>query len=242
MSDYKIIPLKSDKDNIEQPEAVKNNVIPRFASSILLIGRSGSGKSILCQNLIFDERFYGGFFDEVFLISPTAKSDSIQKQFNIPDSNIIDDLEIAPEKINSLMEFQRKSIVKNGVEKSLKLCFIFDDVIGDPKFMRTDILTKLFIACRHFNIHCVVCSQSYKSVPKRMRLQALMICLFPSSNNEIESICEDYCPNHHSKKEFFKIVKYATNEPYNFLTILNTVQMKDRYRKNLDTIISLKNK
>lgn len=238
---YKIIPLKTGKDKIEQPDAVKNKIIAKFPSSILLVGKSGSGKSILCQNLIFDERFYGKkFWDEIYLVSPTAKSDDIQKQFNIDNDNIFDDLDTAPEKIEQVLRFQREYIEENGIEKALKIVILFDDVVSDPHFMKNNVLTKLFISCRHYNVHCVVCTQSFKSVPKRMRIQSNMICFFPSSSNEVEALSESYTPPHHTKKDFYKLVEYATNLPFNFLTILTTEPFQTRYRKNLSTILKLK--
>ena len=41
------------------------------------------------------------------------------------------------------------------------------------------------------------------------------------------------------RENFKKLVQHATSEPYSFLHINNQVKMKDRYRKNLDTILSI---
>ncbi len=69
-----------------------------------LVGESGSGKSTLLANLLKDGRFYGpseqrpkGWFDKIFLFSPTANGDDIQKSLNIPKKNVFTDQEEATE-------------------------------------------------------------------------------------------------------------------------------------------------
>jgi len=241
MSDsfYEIKPLDTKKDLIKQPECVKNKVLPKHPFSVIINGKSGSGKSILTQNIIFDERFYGKYFDEIYLVSPTAKSDDIQKQFNIPETNIFDDLIQAPEQIQNILDFQRENIEKHGIDKSLKICFIFDDCISDKKFMAKEILTKLFISCRHYGASVVLCSQSWTQTQRRCRLQSHMICIFPSSQSEVDLLCDEFTPNGYNKKDFQRVVEFATDKPYNFLTIITTYPQKIRYRKNLNDVINL---
>lgn len=234
---YKIIPVKTNKDKIKQPDCVKYKILPKFPSTILVIGKSGSGKSILVQNILFDKRFYKDFFDEIYLVSPTAKSDDVQKAFKLDDDNIMTDLETAPQEIENILNFQRETIEEKGIENALKVCMVFDDCVSDQRFMKNEILTKLAISCRHYGVMTIINSQSYTTVPRRIRLQSHMICFFPSSFSEVQLLAEEYSPPHGTKKEFYKMVKQATNDDYNFLTILMTEPAKTRYRRNLANVI-----
>ena len=90
--DLAIRPIETSKDKIEQPELAKdeNMYIPPIGSSVIMSGKSGCGKSTLLANLLLDARFYGpseqkpkGWFDKIFLFSPTANGDDIQKSLGI---------------------------------------------------------------------------------------------------------------------------------------------------------------
>lgn len=106
---YKIVAPPSDKDKIKQPKAVEKGIIPKLGSSILMVGVSGSGKSVLVQNLICDDRFYEKkTFKHIFLVSPTADTDSIQKSLKLPEHCQITNLEAAPAALEKVYEYQKK--------------------------------------------------------------------------------------------------------------------------------------
>ena len=71
--DYKIEPVKTSKDSIKHPALSEEMVIPRLCSSTILVGKSGSGKSVLLHNLMTRKEFFLGCFDKTFLISPTVR-------------------------------------------------------------------------------------------------------------------------------------------------------------------------
>ena len=96
--DFQIAKIETSKDAIEQPELAKheNMYIPPLGSSVVISGKSGSGKSTLLANLLLDGRFYGpnplkpkGWFEKIFLFSPTANGDDVQKSLNIPKKYVI---------------------------------------------------------------------------------------------------------------------------------------------------------
>ena len=134
------------------------------------------------------------------------------------------------------------NIYKLFIEKALlkDLVIICDDCVGNKNFIKSDVLTKLAIHGRHNLCSSIICTQSYTKVPRVIRLQAQGLALFPSSQNECRLLCEDYCPPHKSKKDFNKIIDYATDEPFSFLYIQNhCADVKDRYRKKLGNIINI---
>lgn len=240
--DMSINKIDSSKDKIRNPPLAEEKMIPRLGTSTCLNGTTGQGKSTLLANLITDPRFFGhggGVFSHKFLISPTAEGDDVQKDLGIAAKCTISDLKKAPEIIKRIMELQKQAIVKKGNDKAPQIALIYDDVISDPKFMRTDEFIKSFIASRHYNLTTFVCSQSWTSVPRRCRLQCTNIFFFAAPQSEIELLSQEYTPPGFNKRQFFALVEYATREPYSFLYINKSAPMEERFRKNLDSIIDL---
>ena len=77
--DYKIEPVKTSKDAIKHPALSEEGVIPKLCCSTVLVGKSGSGKSVLLHNLMTRKEFFHGHFDKIFLISPTVRSTFLSK-------------------------------------------------------------------------------------------------------------------------------------------------------------------
>ena len=235
----KVLPTKKDK--IRQPELAKKEngmVIPPLGSSVLISGKSGSGKSTLLANLMLDKRFYKGWFDKIFLFSPTANGDDIQKQLNIPAKHVFTDLEEAPELLEVILRSQKDSLENTTADKAKQYAIIFDDVIGDTRFMNTKEFTQCFYQVRHVCCTTFICTQHFTRVPRVCRLQANFIMYFAGSMSEIEILVEEFAPPHMSKNEFRQLVVSATDGEYDFLTINMKVGWDTRFRKNLGELIS----
>ena len=100
------------------------------------------------------------------------------------------------------------------------------------------IVTKLFIRRRKLNISLVFIMQSYFKVPKDVRLNTTHFFIMKIPNKrELQQIAI----NHSSDinfKDFVKIYKKCTDEPYSFL-VNDTMLASDnplRFRKNLYNI------
>ena len=107
------------------------------------------------------------------------------------------------------------------------------EIMTNKKFQA--IIKQLFIRCRKLNISLVFISQSYFSVPKVVRLN-LTHYLIMNINNKRES--QNIAIDHSADidyKDFMKIYREYTKEPYSFLTIDTTLSASDllRFRKNL---------
>ena len=97
------------------------------------------------------------------------------------------------------------------------------------------LIKELFIRCRKLNISLVFITQSYFSVPKDVRLNSPHY-LIMKINNERE--LQNIAINHSGDidyKDFIKIYRECTREPYSFLTIGTTLPSSNplRFRKNL---------
>ena len=240
--DVTIKPLKTKKDDIKQPElASKDNgmMIPPLGSSVIISGKSGSGKSTLLANLLLDKRFYKGWFDEIFLFSPTANGDDIQKQLEIPKNHVFTDLEEAPQLLEVILRAQSTALEKTTADKAKQYALIFDDVIGDTKFMNTKEFTKCFYQVRHICCTTFICTQHFTRVPRICRLQASFIMYFRGSMSETEILVEEFAPPNMTKNEFRQMVVDATSDGFDFLTINMKVGWDTRFRHNLGDVITL---
>ena len=122
-----------------------------------------------------------------------------------------------------------------------KVLIVFDDMIADIMTNKNfqSIINELFIRCRKINISLVFITQSYFSVPKDVRLNSTHY-LIMKINKKRES--QNIAINHSADidfKDFIKIYRKCTKEPYNFLTIDTTLPSTNtlRFRKKLfDTL------
>ena len=94
-------------------------------------------------------------------------------------------------------------------------------VMSDEKAQQ--ILKELFIRCRKLNIPLCFLTQSYFSVPKDVRLNCTHYIIFKLNNKgDLQNIAINHSVDI-DYKDFIKIYRNCTREPFNFLTIDTTV-------------------
>lgn len=241
--------LDSSKDLIEQPRLAKDELklIPSRGYSIIINGASGSGKSTLLANYAKNPHFFGpsperpkGWFDKIFLFSPTADGDDIQKSLGIPKNHVCTDMEEAPAWIDAIFKAQKEKLDGGGkAHRTPQYWFIFDDVIGETRFMKDKTFMQCWYMIRHRNGTTTCCTQYYKRLPKTCRQQASFIHFFAGNQAEVEQIVEDFAPPLYTKKEFRNLVTRATLTQYDFLTVCMKVQWAYRFRQNLGKVLLL---
>ena len=102
-----------------------------------------------------------------------------------------------------------------------KILIVFDDMIADimtnKKFQA--IIKELFIRCRKLNISLVFITQSYFSVPKDVRLNSTHYLIMKiNSKRGLQNIAINHSADI-DYKDFMKIYRECTKEPFSFLTI-----------------------
>ena len=130
-----------------------------------------------------------------------------------------------------------KNIEKYRIGKKRKILIVFDDMIPDMINNKklNSIVTELFIRGRKLNISLVFITQSYFKVPKDVRLNTTHFFIMKIPNKrELQQIAL----NHSSDidfKDFIKIYKKCTAEPYSFLVNDDRLASDNslRFRKNL---------
>ena len=130
-----------------------------------------------------------------------------------------------------------KNIEDYNPGKKRKILIVFDDMIADMinnKKLNPEV-TELFIRGRNPNISIIFITQSYFKVPKDVRLNSThsFIMKIPNKRDLLQITL-----NHSSNidfKDFMKIYKKCTPEPYSFLVNDTTLPSYGplRFRKNL---------
>lgn len=242
-----ILRVDTSKDKIAQPPlaADPRKIIPPLGSAVIICGKSGSGKSTLLENLLTDPRFYGksaekpgGWFDKMFLFSPTAGTDDVLRSLGIPAKHVFTDISEAQTLLEVIQKSQKGKLEGGGKAHTVEqFAVIFEDIIGETTFMNTAEFKMMFYMVRHMNCTTFVSTQHFTRVPKVCRLQASFIFFFAGSRAEVEIVCDEFAPPMYTKREFEAFVNEATRGDHSFLTICMKVGWKHRYRRNLDEFV-----
>ena len=125
-----------------------------------------------------------------------------------------------------------------------KIIIVFDDMISDimtnKKFQA--IIKELFIRDRKLNISLVFITHSYFRFPKNVRLNSTHYLIMKIHNRrKIQQIAIDHSTDI-DYKDFLRIFRNCTNEPYSFLAIDTTLPADNlmRFRKNFSDFPLLK--
>ena len=208
--------------------------IPDHPCMILIIGGSGSGKTNALLNLINNQPD----IDKIYLYAKDPYEAKYQYLINKREKvglDHFDDPKAFMEYSNDMQDVY-KNIDDYNLRKKRKLLIVFDDMIADMINNKLNpVVTELFIRGRKLNISIVFIMQSYFKVPKDVRLNSthFFIMKIPKKR-ELQQIAL----NHSSDidfKDFMKIYKKYTKEPYPFLVNDTTLPSDDplRFRKNL---------
>ena len=209
--------------------------IPDHSYRILIIGGSGSGKTNALLNLINNHPD----IDKIYLYAKDPYEAKYQYLINKREKvglDHIDDPKAFMECSNDMQDVYKNIEDYNPIKKR-KVLIIFDDMIADMinNNKLNPVVTELFIRGRKLNICIVFITQSYFKVPKDVRLNSTHFFIMKIPNKrELQQIAL----NHSSDidfKDFMKIYKKYTKEPYSFLVNDTTLPSDDplRFRKNL---------
>ncbi len=234
-SKYELEIPETSKDKIPQPIAAQEGVLPKLHFSMLVIGGSGSGKSVLCFNII--KKFYRDAFDVVILISPTGKSDDIQNALGLPANRVITDMKQAEEALETIKKIQKETIDKEGYEKAKNILVYFDDIVSNTQFMNSPSVIDAFIKNRHYKFSTILSSQYYKAIPRRIRMQSACDIFFNCSETEMTTIAEDFEPPKVTRRRFIETLQTILEEPYQFITIMTHAPWAEKFRKGFTEII-----
>jgi len=234
--------LPTDKSKIPLTPEMKAGIIPRHGSSVLVCGKSASGKSNMVLNLFLKPNMYAGYFDLIFLVSATAQSgDDLWKNNlkELDEKSIMKPNKAGIARLEHILRTQQNKIKASGIESAPKICIIMDDCVFCKEFMKSDVVETLFLAGRHSSITSFILTQAYKAVPAKCRKQVNSIFFMAgAANSEHEALSEEHCPGGMRSKRFRQIIAAVLKQKYTFLYINKHLEEEDgRYKHNLDTIL-----
>ena len=96
----------------------------------------------------------------------------------------------------------------------------------------------MFTLLRHYLCSVCILSQSFKKIPRSIRINANFLAVFPSLESEVNIMLDEITPAGVTKKEFRDIITYCTTGKYDFMAINNHAEPNQRIRKNLSEIIN----
>ena len=186
----------------------------------LIIGPSGSDKT---NYLLYSiQKDNNNIIDKIYLYAKDLAGIKNLKDATafIEHSNTMDDVN------DDIEDYNKK--------RKRKVLIVSDDMISHvmSKKKAQQVLKELFIRCRKLNVSLCFLTQSYFSVPKDVRLNCTHYIILKLNNkSELQNIA-----NNHSAdidyKDFVKIYRNCTKEPYNFLTIDTAQTVDKRFKKN----------
>ncbi len=237
---YKIDVIETDKSKIPQRQCAKEGVMPKFPFSMLISGRSGSGKTNLMLNILTKEQLYGLFFHYILVFSPTAgEEDDTYKALKLPKENFI--REFNGDILQKIIDKRKEQIKKDKIEKVSKesrMLIILDDVIANKSFLESPEALKIFCLLRHYLVSVIVLLQSYVKLPKSLRKNCNAIMVFPAQQTEVERIIDEITPAGMKKREFEKVIDYCCADKYSFLYINYHAEKDQQIKKNLNEVIT----
>lgn len=213
------------------PRALKKFDLNHMTDNMtcLILGKRDTGKSTLIMDLLNKELSHIPFG---LLISG---SEMANEEFSnvLPDTFIFD--ELRTDKLEELMK--RQIILKKlyggksseAQPDSIKAFVILDDVTSDKNFANSNIMRKLFMLGRHYNICVIVTVHEVKgALPKGIRRNADFVFLLRDHSAETKADVYQTWGGPVTEEEFREAFNYATNG-YSALVINNRTRSTSPY-------------
>ena len=219
-------------------------------STQLLVGKRGSGKTVLSKKLIRELK--GVKKLNRFIISPTIHLDDTlhslfykENRFDKYDDSVLDTiLDIIKEdrkdedekfyyRINEDGERERiesRVGVKNpNYNEFLLMCDDCIEALGGG--VRPKALAQLTTRHRHYNLNIILTTQYYTSCSPIIRVNMMKFFIFPTNKKEIKKIADEHSIID-KPKEFEEYFREVTNKPYTPFIINYFKPMKNIYDDN----------
>lgn len=240
----KIYKMKDNTDSY----TIKKNKLFDLPMRLLLIGKSGNGKSSFLGNLLLRKDMYRDNYksENIFLFSGSlngdAKISTIRSELDIPEENLFD--RYNDDEINIVYDmlvdnYNQAIAMKEKPEHTL---IIFDDLSYTNKMKtskKESALDRLMCNGRKFLISTLVTAQKYSQLNTTARENCSGMILNKCSNKQIELIEADV-NFMDSKRKFMELFKTITDKK--FSTFIVNFSNETIYQdSNFDNICICKN-
>jgi GTPase SAR1 family protein len=181
---------------------------------MLLIGRRGSGKSVLLKDLLYNMR---DRVDYAMAMCPTVESAAMLRSC-LPGSSVFD--RFVGHKVEALIELAQDLATRNKVRNFL---LVLDDVMYDKGICRTPHFRNLFYNGRHYRITCILLLQYLVDLPPDLRAQIdyVFACREPILANRVK-LFKMFFGVFATQEEFDAVLERCTQN-YEVLCLDNTL-------------------
>lgn len=231
--------IESGMKGFPQNELMSQKVIPDMASSCIIVGGTGSGKTNLLVNLMLNKDFYRDYFDseEIYLFSANGKTDDLLMTMGLHDDRIITKNHI--KELGALIKRLNKRCEDEGKYDCKRACIIFEDLTSIKKLQDSEEFIKLFTENRHHAAMVFAMVHKYKGLNRTCRLQGHNFIIFPCQNSDLKQISEDHCPPLLDNKVFMKFISEGFKKDKEDSKPFFHINKKDtndrtKFRRNFD--------
>ena len=239
-----IKPYKTREFDSKQSQYGHADKLPMRA---IVLGPSGTGKTILLQNMILD--VYRGAFSRIYIFSPSIDVDYswepvkeyINKTMKVKDTKdepiYFDHYD--PQALEHIVSTQHKIaeyMKKQDYKKIYQILIVIDDFADDARFTRQDkLLHGLYTRGRHNFISTITSTQVFNMLSPIIRKNATAMYIYRLRNyKDLESLIEELSAVY-DKKTLMELYNTATSEPHSFWYInLMAKNKKDMFFMNYD--------
>jgi len=221
-----IKPLPDLHEDQTKDYAPNTHILPKPPFRVILSGKTSSGKTHCMLNLVLREDMYGKYFKHVLVISPNIYHDKAYEHLlkKSEDQQLISNKRrrvhfefytgYDPAEMEKHLH-HIKSAQEMGMNRPKLL--ILDDCITDPTLLNSQFLKTCFTMGRHYNLSIMICTQSYMSIPRLLRLQASDLILFkPQNEGELKRVFDEQVSDI-SYNTFKKLSAHVYATPYTFI-------------------------
>lgn len=240
--DLSIKVYKDDRQGIYERPLMKAHIIPSFGNMIVC-GGTNAGKSQVVLNMLKRPEMMGKingkhYYDIIYLFCFSASQllanhlkEVLEPKriIKTPDAAIL----------QKIIDTQTKMIEDKGYERSPMILIIFDDIISQPKFARSNAIATLFYQGTNAKMSTMFLTQNYMDTKRGFRTNAHYNLLFCNgmTDTELERICLEHRIKGYGKEEFKKILCQICDDEHAFLFINKRADQGERYRRNFDDIL-----
>jgi ABC-type dipeptide/oligopeptide/nickel transport system ATPase component len=231
---FEIKPLKS----VSESSIVLDPVVPKPQFSLILVGRSGSGKTTTLTNLINyyvqNKVFHP---DNVILFSPSIGLDKGLEEIKCTWRYDHFNEEI----IDNVFE-QQKALITGKEDLANNVLLIADDCISEKKFGKIGSkLEMLFYRCRHVKISLMLSVQKLNAISRGIRTNQKQLIIYrPFNGTEMDLILSEHSDKKNRSAFRNMLRDIYSSSPYAFLYIDYLQKDKNkRYSNSMKEYISV---
>lgn len=211
--------------------------LPETCFRWIVVGTSGSGKSVLLENLMRKD-LYGQVFkqENIVILSPTLK---VHDPFPfLKDSIKISEYDDFVPTIQKLLAHISALSDEHGPDKIPPTLLIIDDCSAHPTMFKTNgAVDRLYLTGRNYNISILCIAHRLNLLSRNVKLNINAACLFPTvDHSELESFMEKFVDKTKRKIIEHRIAE-VFNKKHNFIFIDFTRQRDEQLREGFHEVL-----